>query len=141
MFLGITILLQPPILKTSVNVSLMGNTSFIHESGIAHWDPSPIKSVARPTSTLCCTMLHSLLCPLRTVISISCALSLFAQIIDECVLCVHGGLSPDIKTIDQIRSIERNQEIPHKGAFCGRFEFPYSPARVTLFLSTWSVGC
>ena len=40
------------------------------------------------------------------------------QIIDESVLCVHGGLSPDIKTIDQIRTIERNQEIPHKGAFC-----------------------
>ena len=43
---------------------------------------------------------------------------LHPQIIDECVLCVHGGLSPDIKTIDQIRTIERNQEIPHKGAFC-----------------------
>ncbi|XP_069136906.1 serine/threonine-protein phosphatase 6 catalytic subunit-like isoform X2 [Argopecten irradians] len=41
-----------------------------------------------------------------------------SAIIDECILCVHGGLSPDIKTIDQIRTIERNQEIPHKGAFC-----------------------
>uniref|UniRef100_A0A0L8IH57 Serine/threonine-protein phosphatase n=1 Tax=Octopus bimaculoides TaxID=37653 RepID=A0A0L8IH57_OCTBM len=40
-----------------------------------------------------------------------------AAIIDECILCVHGGLSPDIKTIDQIRTIDRNQEIPHKGAF------------------------
>lgn len=37
---------------------------------------------------------------------------------DEQILCVHGGLSPDIKTLDQIRTIERNQEIPHKGAFC-----------------------
>lgn len=41
-----------------------------------------------------------------------------SQLIDEQVLCVHGGLSPDIKTLDQIRTIERNQEIPHKGAFC-----------------------
>jgi len=41
------------------------------------------------------------------------------QVIDECILCVHGGLSPDIKTLDQVRTIERNQEIPHKGAFCG----------------------
>ncbi|KAI4816244.1 hypothetical protein KUCAC02_008577, partial [Chaenocephalus aceratus] len=41
-----------------------------------------------------------------------------AALIDEQVLCVHGGLSPDIKTLDQIRTIERNQEIPHKGAFC-----------------------
>lgn len=34
------------------------------------------------------------------------------------MLCVHGGLSPDLQTLDQIRTIERNQEIPHKGAFC-----------------------
>lgn len=43
---------------------------------------------------------------------------LFLQLIDEKILCVHGGLSPDIKTLDQIRILERNQEIPHKGAFC-----------------------
>ncbi|XP_035234941.1 serine/threonine-protein phosphatase 6 catalytic subunit-like isoform X2 [Anguilla anguilla] len=41
-----------------------------------------------------------------------------AALLDEQILCVHGGLSPDIKTLDQIRTIERNQEIPHKGAFC-----------------------
>lgn len=40
------------------------------------------------------------------------------QLIDEKILCVHGGLSPYIKTLDQIRLLERNQEIPHKGAFC-----------------------
>lgn len=41
-----------------------------------------------------------------------------AALIDEKILCVHGGLSPEIKTVDQIRCLERNQEIPHKGAFC-----------------------
>ncbi|KAF8911274.1 Metallo-dependent phosphatase [Mucidula mucida] len=41
-----------------------------------------------------------------------------AAIIDGQVLCVHGGLSPDIRTLDQIRLLSRAQEIPHEGAFC-----------------------
>lgn len=40
-----------------------------------------------------------------------------AAVIDGRVLCVHGGLSPRIVTLDQIRLLERNQEIPHEGAF------------------------
>ncbi|CAL0308421.1 unnamed protein product [Lupinus luteus] len=41
-----------------------------------------------------------------------------SAIIDGTVLCVHGGLSPDIRPVDQIRVIERNCEIPHEGPFC-----------------------
>ncbi|KAI7751307.1 hypothetical protein M8C21_002867, partial [Ambrosia artemisiifolia] len=41
-----------------------------------------------------------------------------SAIIDGTVLCVHGGLSPDVRTVDQIRVIERNCEIPHEGPFC-----------------------
>ncbi|KAL0089694.1 Metallo-dependent phosphatase [Phycomyces blakesleeanus] len=41
-----------------------------------------------------------------------------SQIIDGSILCVHGGLSPDIKALDQIRTIHRLQEIPHEGSFC-----------------------
>ncbi|XP_078164055.1 phytochrome-associated serine/threonine-protein phosphatase isoform X2 [Carex rostrata] len=41
-----------------------------------------------------------------------------SAIINGTVLCVHGGLSPDVRTIDQIRTIDRNCEIPHEGPFC-----------------------
>jgi len=41
-----------------------------------------------------------------------------ACVIDGSILCVHGGLSPVISTLDQIRLLERNQEIPHEGPFC-----------------------
>jgi len=41
-----------------------------------------------------------------------------AALIEGKVLCIHGGLSPDIKTLDNIRTIERKVEIPHDGPFC-----------------------
>jgi serine/threonine-protein phosphatase 6 catalytic subunit len=40
-----------------------------------------------------------------------------AALIEGSVLCIHGGLSPEIKTIDQLRLINRVQEIPVSGAF------------------------
>lgn len=40
-----------------------------------------------------------------------------AALIEDDVLCVHGGLSPSISTIDQIRTLQRNFEIPVEGAF------------------------
>ncbi|PPQ71077.1 hypothetical protein CVT25_007865, partial [Psilocybe cyanescens] len=45
-------------------------------------------------------------------------LAFFSFIIDGETLCVHGGLSPDIRTLDSIRTLSRAQEIPHEGAFC-----------------------
>eukprot|EP00877_Chromochloris_zofingiensis_P012170 jgi/Chrzof1/7206/Cz02g14230.t1 len=39
-------------------------------------------------------------------------------LIDGKVLCVHGGLSPDLRTLDQVRTIDRVCEIPHEGPFC-----------------------
>ena len=41
-----------------------------------------------------------------------------AALIEGKIFCVHGGLSPLISTVDQIRLINRKQEIPHEGAFC-----------------------
>ena len=41
-----------------------------------------------------------------------------SALIEGKIFCVHGGLSPLISTVDQIRLINRKQEIPHEGAFC-----------------------
>ena len=42
----------------------------------------------------------------------------YLTLIDFQIFCVHGGLSPSIQTLDQIRSIDRKQEVPHDGPMC-----------------------
>jgi serine/threonine-protein phosphatase PP1 catalytic subunit len=39
-------------------------------------------------------------------------------LIDEKILCMHGGLSPDLKSLDQIRRIERPVDVPDHGLLC-----------------------
>jgi diadenosine tetraphosphatase ApaH/serine/threonine PP2A family protein phosphatase len=34
------------------------------------------------------------------------------------VLCLHGGLSPRIESIEEIRMLDRKQEVPHEGPMC-----------------------
>ncbi|CAG8493394.1 5921_t:CDS:2 [Scutellospora calospora] len=41
-----------------------------------------------------------------------------SAIIENKIFCVHGGLSPSIGSLDQIRTIDRKQEVPHDGAMC-----------------------
>lgn len=41
-----------------------------------------------------------------------------AAIIDNNIFCVHGGLSPDIQTLDQIRQLPRPSEVPKNGLLC-----------------------
>jgi len=41
-----------------------------------------------------------------------------AVLIDDSIFCVHGGLSPNAKTMDQIRQITRDIEVPIEGALC-----------------------
>lgn len=41
-----------------------------------------------------------------------------AAVVEDKILCVHGGLSPAINTLEQIRSLDRKQEVPHEGPMC-----------------------
>ena len=41
-----------------------------------------------------------------------------AALVEGKLFCVHGGLSPYISTVDQIRLINRKMEIPREGVFC-----------------------
>jgi serine/threonine-protein phosphatase 4 catalytic subunit len=36
-------------------------------------------------------------------------------IIEDKILCLHGGLSPNFDTLDEIRRIDRKREVPHEG--------------------------
>ena len=39
-------------------------------------------------------------------------------LINDKVICMHGGLSPDIKNIDQLKEIDRPCKVPDKGLIC-----------------------
>ncbi|KAJ1258173.1 hypothetical protein BS78_10G054500 [Paspalum vaginatum] len=41
-----------------------------------------------------------------------------AALIDDKILCMHGGLSPDLKNMDQIRNIARPVDVPDNGLLC-----------------------
>ena len=38
-----------------------------------------------------------------------------SAIVDDRILCMHGGLSPDLENLDMLRKIARPTEVPDKG--------------------------
>ena len=42
----------------------------------------------------------------------------FAAIISDKIFCIHGGLSPDMKKVDQINEIKRPIDVPDTGMLC-----------------------
>lgn len=41
-----------------------------------------------------------------------------AAIVDEKIFCCHGGLSPDLHSMEQIRRIMRPTDVPDQGLLC-----------------------
>jgi len=39
-------------------------------------------------------------------------------LIENKIFCLHGGLSPSIDTLDQVRQLDRIREVPHDGPMC-----------------------
>ena len=39
-------------------------------------------------------------------------------VVENKIFCLHGGLSPSIETLDDVKFIDRYQEVPHAGAMC-----------------------
>jgi serine/threonine-protein phosphatase 2A catalytic subunit len=39
-------------------------------------------------------------------------------LVEDKVFCLHGGLSPQIETLDQLRKLDRIQNVPHDGPLC-----------------------
>jgi len=41
-----------------------------------------------------------------------------SALVADSVFCVHGGLSPVVGSLDEIRALDRKIEVPHDGAMC-----------------------
>ena len=42
----------------------------------------------------------------------------FLFLVDEKIFCCHGGMSPDLKSMEQIRRIMRPTDVPDQGLLC-----------------------
>jgi len=41
-----------------------------------------------------------------------------SALVDNSIFCLHGGLSPNASTLEDIQNLDRRQEVPHDGPMC-----------------------
>lgn len=63
-----------------------------------------------------------------------------AALIDDKILCMHGGLSPDLKSLEQLHKIPWPLEIPDTGLICDILWSDPSPDIVTWDDNEWGVS-
>lgn len=64
-----------------------------------------------------------------------------AAVIDEKILCMHGGLSPELKQLEQIKEIPRPTDIPDNGLLCDLLWSDPDPGVVGWSESDRGVSC
>ncbi|KAG6530630.1 hypothetical protein ZIOFF_012871 [Zingiber officinale] len=80
------------------------------DRGIGVGEERPRADALHCASSSCCSRSES------NYVYLNCAI-LFVQVESE-IFCLHGGLSPNVETLDSIRSFDRVQEVPHEGPMC-----------------------
>ncbi|KAK9447500.1 Metallo-dependent phosphatase-like protein [Limtongia smithiae] len=61
-------------------------------------------------------------------------------VIDNQIFCIHGGLSPNVHSIDQIKVVDRFREIPHEGPMADLVWSDPDPEKEEFGISTRGAG-
>ncbi|KAK9319039.1 Metallo-dependent phosphatase-like protein [Lipomyces orientalis] len=61
-------------------------------------------------------------------------------VIDDRIFCIHGGLSPNVHSIDQIKVVDRFKEIPHEGPMADLVWSDPDPDKEDFGISTRGAG-
>ena len=60
-------------------------------------------------------------------------------VVENEVFCLHGGLSPHLESLDQVKKLDRVQEVPHEGPMCDLL-WSDPDERMGWGMSPWGAG-
>ncbi|XP_044469934.1 serine/threonine-protein phosphatase PP1 isozyme 2-like isoform X2 [Mangifera indica] len=80
----------------------------------------PGKQVQLSESEICqlCTVSREIFLQQPNLLELAAPIKICAALIDDKILCMHGGLSPDLTNLDQIRKLPRPTDVPDSGLLC-----------------------